>query len=368
MARLPTCFALPLLAAAGAASTGCGTSSFGATSEPLGIVPQSATIQGRDGGQSGLVFGHSVWSFGDTVLNMPDAEGTNWHHNSWSFAGLAAGDGIGGLSDRTDTAGAPTYLVAPTDDEAAYNAAHNGNSCTADPCGARFAAWPGAPLWDAAGGRALIFYVLIHGVPGGFSGVGHSLAVWADFASSPQRPEVSPGADHPTLLFGQGDPPWGTGALIEGDTLYALACDTDDYGFDPPCWLASVPSSQALDLQAWTFWDGSTWSTSMAGRASLFTGAASVTLEHNAYLGAYTAVYADPSNRVVIRTAPAITGPWSGPQVLFTADKPEGTAYDAASHPEYEEQDGKVLYFTFSRSNGQGWFGSELALVRVTLP
>jgi hypothetical protein len=54
--------------------------------------------------------------------------------------------------------------------------------------------------------------------------------------------------------------------------------------------------------------------------------------------------------------------------VLFTADKPGGNAYDAVSHAEYEEQNGKVLYFTFTRSNGQGWFGSELALVRVTLP
>ena len=94
-----------------------------------------------------------------------------------------------------------------------------------------------------------------------------------------------------------------------------------------------------------------------------------MTVEHNAHLGAYTAVYAQPmSNTVVLRTAPAITGPWSGPKILFNADKPGGNAYDAASHLEYEEQNGKVLYFTFSRSTGQGLFGADFALVRVTLP
>src|ERR1700679_1808503 len=107
----------------------------------------------------------------------------------------------------------------------------------------------------------------------------------------------------------------------------------------------------------------------MSERGTLFSGASTTTVEFNAYLGAYTAVYAETlSNTVVIRTAPALTGPWSDPEILFTANKPEGNAYDAASHPEYEEQNGKVLYFTCSRSNGQGWFGAEFALVRVTLP
>ncbi len=130
-----------------------------------------------------------------------------------------------------------------------------------------------------------------------------------------------------------------------------------------------MPLAQALNRQAWTFYDGKGWSASMADRATLFTGAPTVTVEHNAYLAAYTAVYAEPmSNSVVIRTAPALTGPWSDPDVLFAADKADGNAYDAVSHREYEEQEGKILYFTFSRSNGQGLFGSEFALVRVTLP
>jgi hypothetical protein len=363
-----------LLAASVAAlgCSGCGTPTFGATAEPLGVLSQAATIQGRDGGGSGLVFGHSVWTFGDTVLQNPDAEGVNWHQNSWSFTDDRVVKGtIGGFTERTDSAGAPTYFVAPTPDEAAYNAAHYGDSCASQPCGARWAAWPGPPLWDASRGRALAFYGLVHAAPGDFNfyGVGQGIAVWSDFASAPERPEVSPGTEHPTLLFAQGEPAWGAGALLEGDQLYSLACDTDKGGFSPPCWLARVPAVSVLDRSAWTFWDGKAWSTSMSDRAAVFAGAPTVTLEYNAYLAAYTALYAEPmSNHVFLRTAQAITGPWSDAKLLFEADKPEGGAYDAASHAEYEEQKGKVLYVTFSRSNHKGWFGSEFALVRVTLP
>jgi hypothetical protein len=369
--RLNLCLRIGLCAV-GLAGTGCGTRSFGATAQPLGIVAQSSMIQGRDGGQSGLAFGRSVWAFGDTVLHKPDAEGLTWHHNSWSFTDdFSAESGIRGLTERTDSAGAPLYLIAPTPDEAAYNAAHSGNPCAEAPCGARWAAWPGPPLWDPTRGRALVFYGLVHAAPGDFNfyGVGAGLAVWSDFNALPERPIVTPFAPHPTLLFGQGEPGWGAGALLEDDQLYSFACDTDSGGSSPPCWLARVRASQALDRAAWTFWDGGGWSASMSDRAVVFAGAPTVTVEHNPYLAKYTAVYAQPmSNSVVIRTAPAITGPWSDAKLLFTADKPEGGAYDAASHAEYEQEKGKVLYFTFSRSNGDGWFGSELALVRVTLP
>ena len=193
-------------------------------------------------------------------------------------------------------------------------------------------------------------------------GVGQSIAVWKDWSASPERPVVSPGSAHPTLLFGENDPAWGSGALIEGDELYAFACGSG-------CSLARVQTAQALDRSAWTFYDGSEWSSSMSSLQTLFDGAPTITVEYNHHVGQYTAVYAQPlSNTVVIRTAPSLTGPWSDESLLFVADKPGGDAYDAAPHPEYEEEEGKILYVTFSRSNGVGWFGSDFALVKVTLP
>ncbi len=350
-------------------TAGCTPDSFGARSIELGIVPQSSTIQGRDGGPSGVVWGHSVWTFGDTVLNVSDAQGTNWHHNSYSFTDdLVGSDGISGLSERTDAAGAPEYLLAPTADEATFNDAHRGDPCMTQPCGARWAVWPGRPVWDADRNRALIFYGLIYAEPGDFNfhGVGQSVAVWSDFSSAPERPLLSTG-NHPTLLFQQNEPGWGTAALIDAGMLYVFACESDSNGFSPPCFLAQVAPENVLDRSAWQFWNGGGWSSSMDGKRELFTGAPTITVAFNQHLKKYAAIYCEPlSNRVVIRTAASLTGPWSEARLLFEAKKdPEG-AYDSNWHSELD--DGADLYVTFSRSNHMGWFGSEFALVRVTLP
>lgn len=350
---------------------GCSPGSFGAQATEVGVLPQSPTIQGRDGGPSGVVWGHSVWTFGDTVLDLSDAEGTNWHHNSFSITDdRQAGDGISGFTERLDGAGAPRYLLAPTAEEAVFNAEHRGDPCKVTPCGARWAVWPGPPIWDAARSRALLFYGLIYGEPGDFNfrGVGQSVAVWSDFAAEPQRPVVSPGAEHPTVLFPTGEPPWGTAALIDGDQLYAFACDSDGNGLAPPCYLARVEPARVLERSAWRSWDGAGFSA--GGKQALFTGAPSITVARSRHLGLWAAIYCEPlSNRVVLRTAAELTGPWSDARLLFEASKEPAGAYDANWHPEYDDSDeGNTLYVTFSRSNHKGWFGSEFALVKVVLP
>jgi hypothetical protein len=301
-----------------------------------------------------------VWTFGDTVLSEADAEGTNWHHNSFSVTDdMVGGDGIATLSGKG-------YFIPPTDAEAKFNADHLAvnDTCAVAPCGARFAVWPGAPIWDEARGRALVFYGLIRAEPGDFNfeGVGQSLAVWTDPEGLPERPVVSPGSAHPTLIWAEGEPAWGAGAAVSGEDLYAFECQD-------ACALAKVPLADALDRAAWRYWDGDGWSASEADRASLFSGAPTLNVQFNEHLGQWTAIYAEPlSTDVVMRTAPEIEGPWSDASLLFVANKPEGSAYDTNVHPEYQEQGGKILYVTFSRSNGEGWFGTDFELVKVTLP
>ena len=338
----------------------CGPSSFGAHATEQGVLPQSPKIQGRDGGHSGLVWGHSVWTFGDTVLNVQDELGTNWHHNSYSITDdLVAADGIGGFTERLDSAGAPRYFLFPTSGEAAFNAAHYGDSCAVKPCGARYATWPGAPIWDAPRSRAIIFYDLIYAEPGyNFHSVGASVALWNDFAADPERPGTTP-------MFQEGEPEWGTAALIDRGMLYVFSCHGNNLG--PPCSLASVDPMTVLDRSTWRFWDGASWSADMGARQPLFDGAPSVSVAWSAHLKKYAAIYCEPlSNRVVIRTAPSLTGPWTDRELLFEADKEAGGAYDVSWHSEYD--DGSTIYLTFSRSNGIGWFGSEFVLERVVLP
>jgi hypothetical protein len=340
------------------------------SAEERGLVAQAATIQGRDGGSSALLWGRSVWTFGDTVLNVPDEDGAQWHHNSFSITeDLVAADGIAGFVEPPDGAGAPRYFLAPTAEEQAFNDAHDGDPCMVEPCGARWAVWPGAPVYDAARDRGIIFYGLIYAEPGSFNfhGVGTGVALWGAPDAEPERPVVSPGAEHPTLLFHEGEPDWGQAALVEGDVVYAFACV--EKTFSRPCLLARVPAADVLVRDAWRFWDGADWVTDWRDAAELFDGAPILSVSWNAYLGAYLAVYA-PSleNRVKARTAPALTGPWSDEATLFrTPRMGEGWTYDAVEHAEYAEDGGRVIWISYSRPNGVGWFGSELALWRVEL-
>jgi hypothetical protein len=332
----------------------------------IGVVDKSTWIEGRDGGQSGLVGGKSVWTYGDTVLTAPDASGSNWHHNSFGVTDdLEASDGITALSSPADSIGAPRYLIAPTAEEQAFNDAHAGDDCAEKPCGARWAVWPGPPVFDAARNRALIPYGLVYAEPGDFNfhGVGQSFAMWDNLDDAPVRPIVDASHEHPDLVFHEGEPGWGIAPVIQGDDLFVFACDG---GLSKPCQLARVPLDKVLDRRSFRYFDGSGWRDRSEAAAALFDGAPILSISHCDHLGAWLAVYAPPfDHRIVARTAPELTGPWSDEATLYVAPE-EHAPYDAVHHAEYEEERGRVQYITYSRPTS-GWFGSEFAIVRVAL-
>ncbi|HRI65777.1 MAG TPA: DUF4185 domain-containing protein [Polyangium sp.] len=335
------------------------------------VLSQNAAITGRDGGQSGVVFGQSVWAFGDTVLAMPDEAGTNWHHNSFSSTSdFNAADGLDGFAEPLDGAGAPVYLVPPTEDEESFNTAHRGDDCQEKPCNARFGAWPGQPVFDEKNKRAIIPYGLIYAEPGAFNfhGVGYGFAMWNDFAAAPERPIVAEGTPHPTLLFREGEPNYGIAPVIRDDKLYAFSCQGD--GFVKPCTLGRVSVDEVQDHSAWKYWDGDEFVATSDDAEELFDGSDIMTLHFNEHVGRWVMIYSDPgTNDAAIRTAPEIWGPYSDPAKLFTGDRKtsEGWIYDMAVHPEFSEENGRIMYVSFSRPKGMGWFDSEIAVVRVEL-
>lgn len=335
-------------------------------SREIGIVGQSALIVGRDGGWGVRLWDHEVFLFGDTFVSKADVDGSSFHSNSFSFTDdTNAADGITGLADRLDPAGSPQPLITPTADDAAFIAAHRGDNCAQKPCGARWATWPGATVFDPGGHRALISYGLIYAEPGAFNfhGVGQSLAVWSDFSQQAVRPVAGRCQDHPTLLFCQDEPAWGSAMVVQGDQLFAFACPGNQ------CMLARVPLSQALDRSAWQAWDGSAWQPSLTAAQSLFAGAPILRVFFNQHAGAWMAVYSEPlSDDVSYRTAPALTGPWSDAGRLFVADHKQndgGWTYDSLVQPDYQQDSGQTIYVTYSRPTGTP-FGSELALQRVS--
>src|SRR6201998_2036752 len=121
----------------------------------LGTITTNPRILGRDGGYSALFQGYSVWLYGDTFLSSPDAEGRGLISDSWSYTtNLNAQAGISGFQERLDSIGAPTMILPESAPEQAFNAAHSGNPCQQQPCGARWALWPSAIVTDTSANRA----------------------------------------------------------------------------------------------------------------------------------------------------------------------------------------------------------------------
>jgi hypothetical protein len=353
---------------------GCGASGPPASlaavqTTDLGVIGSNPEILGRDGGYSGTFAGNSVWVFGDTFLANPNADGQTLISDSWeSTTDLNATAGITGFQAPEDSAGAPAMLLSYTASEQAFNAAHQGNPCQQQPCGARWALWPGPVVADTARNRALIFYQVVMAQPGNFNfaAVGYSVAIWQNFADQPQRPTINPTAEHPDLLFGQSDPDFGSAAFATGDTLYAYACNGNILG--APCVLGQVALENVLNVSAWTFYAGNgNWSGNVADAVTVMNAAPIMNVSWNDYLQCYVAVYNAPfSQDVMIRTSPKPEGPWSQEVIAFEALAPTSggsSVHDALAHPEFNGNDGQIMYVTYSHSTGA--FTSDLQLVSV---
>ena len=335
------------------------------SAEEVGILEQNATIQGRDGGGSGLAWGRHVWVYGDTVLNDVDVNGINWHNNSFSITDdTDASDGVGPFTEPGDALGQPLEFIPPTDAELEFNLAHWGTEgCEVEPCGARWAVWPSEPFWDETAKRALVTYGLIYAEPGDFNfeGVGNSIAVWTDPDGRPERPILDPDAEHPDLLWDVTAPSWGATSRVEGDYFYTYGCDRHSMSLG--CLLARVPTDSIHDRGAWEYRTRNDWSADVDDAVALFDGAHIMSLSWNDWLDAYLLVYAD-DGKVKARTAPELWGEWSAESELYDAGPDD--PYDVNHHAELEEDDGRVEYVTYSRSSGEGWFGTEFPLVRIT--
>jgi hypothetical protein len=70
----------------------------------------------------------------------------------------------------------------------------------------------------------------------------------------------------------------------------------------------------------------------------------------NPHLGRFVAVHMwNRENRIVMRTAPRITGPWSKPETVFrpTRNSKKEVFYAAKEHPELARDGGRILYVTY---------------------
>ncbi len=112
------------------------------------------------------------------------------------------------------------------------------------------------------------------------------------------------------------------------------------------------------DTSAYEFWTGVDWSSDAADVGVLFSNAAPPTVRWSEYHGQYLALYSvmfSPSgllSEVAYRTSPTLTGPWSE-ETRVRAELSTGgygSSYQAHWDPVFSRENGRVVYFTATKS------------------
>jgi hypothetical protein len=319
-----------------------------ATVRDLGAVGGPPSVKARDGGDSALIGGRLLWTFGDTLFSPAAADNANLRS---STAALAEPASPLAVTEPVDAKGAPLALLPFTADELAYNA----STGRADQ---RVALWPMGVVSDGGGGW--IFYLKLRVNPGvlNYEFVGTGLARIEAGRTTAVRETA--------LLFNVPEPLFGNAALL-GDTVYlygALQPQTADLAMAA----ARVPLAQIRDRAAYRFWDGSAWVDDVKRASAVLRSIpGSVSVSQNAYLGRYLAVHSVPvSNRVVMQTADHPEGPWDSPVEAFTAESgtPTATCYAGIEHPELATNGGRTVLLSYYRPAGA--FQGALRLAEVT--
>ncbi|MDF1594151.1 MAG: DUF4185 domain-containing protein [Desulfobacterales bacterium] len=312
-----------------------------------------------------------MWIFGDTIVSQRDHSAPALLSNSCSWTtDQTAGDGITGFRPCQDRQGTPMELFPFTPEEHAFNRDHQAANCPVQPCGARWALWPGAVISDTVDNRLLLFFKKVLVKPGflNFQTAGHGMAAWRRFDEAPERIRHDPGENRPELMFGKNEPAFGSAAMIVNSMVYVFGCCLD--GDAKPCRLARVPLANVADRGAWEFYGASQkWQKEIDDSKVVLEGNDMMSVSYNSHLERYLAVYSQPMGTgVMFRTAKKLEGPWSKPLKAFDAMPPLnaiGWIYDAMEHPEYARDNGRMIYITYSRQTGPLTF--EMRLVAVML-
>jgi hypothetical protein len=74
---------------------------------------------------------------------------------------------------------------------------------------------------------------------------------------------------------------------------------------------------------------------------------------YNPYLRKYLAIHSlHRENKIVMRVAERLTGPWSEPRIVYRPERVADTdlIYAAKEHPELARDNGQVIYVTYVNS------------------
>ncbi|RIK87669.1 MAG: hypothetical protein DCC67_01735 [Planctomycetota bacterium] len=316
------------------------------------FTENSVGVTGCDGATS-LVLpdGRSLWVFGDTV------EGPFQSIRELDLAPLRSNtgavvpkqDAAHGIREfhflATDDGRRPRQLILFAPEE--------------DPATTRL--WP--IHGTCAGRRVYLFYHRISLLEGvdvfenfRLEGMGLARSEWApDGGLTFDRRTAADG----TREFWKGDQPtFGVWVERDGDMAYLWG------SLLTGMFLARVPVERIEDLSAYEYLIAAAtaaapnaaprWSQQFQPTAVLFDSVPNETsVSFNERLGAFLAIHAlGRDGQIVMRTAPARTGPWSLPRVIYQVARSNDSelVYAAKEHPELAADGGRRIYITYVNS------------------
>lgn len=157
----------------------------------------------------------------------------------------------------------------------------------------------------------------------------------------------------------QGDTNFGQTALVEhSGYVYVFGIHGGRFG---PVQLARIPRDAVLDMDAYEYWDGVAWADDLDAAVDIASApVGELSVAWNAFLDRWIMTYLDEVRRaIVIREAPDLTGPWSTPLEVVSADE-YPSLYGAYLHP--WASDGETIYFNMSQ-----WGPYNVLLMRARL-
>ena len=221
------------------------------------------------------------------------------------------------------------------------------------------------------------------GTPFGFKLVDGSLAHVANPDVTPSQWRITQTKVPFTQISAKGALIYGGTVVRDGEYLYVCGGDSRpearQAGVPHGLVLARVPADALGDFAQWRFYDRGAWQKDSRKVTPLFPDLSNeFSITWLPARKAYAAVYSQGIwGNILVRLAPALTGPWGSPTVVYRCPEMDWPSkafcYAAKAHPELTRDPGELL-ITYAANSWDFWNLFKDArlywprFVRVTLP
>jgi hypothetical protein len=303
-------------------------------------------VEGTDLGHMFMVGDKMAMAFGDTFGGPPAKDFYSVRHADWRSNVIASIDPpaspAAGLPFRgmiTDRPGHAKELIASKKVKGVQETVIPTYGIATGPKNATMnLQYMSVQSFDQAGHWRLTGSGIASSTDGGVTWKDQPTARWPANSKFGQVAYVRPGGpDDPKAPVPAGSTP--------GDTVYVYGIPGGRYG---DLSLAKVPAAQLTDAAAYRYWNGTTWTAGEASAVPVVKGpVGELSVRWSSYYKRWMMMYlVDDTGEIVLRTAPAPTGPW-GPAQVVTTTKDFPKAYAPYLTPRWN--DGPDLWFTMSQ-------------------